>query len=533
MSAGQMQRRRRHAPTAQTKQKLNKVSTGRAQHREAAWVSEDDLRRSPLDIQQAFAAFSRLAQYKDLPEEDRDMFRASAYYMLNTAFTVFPAMLEKHINLVPLVIVEAVLNYRNAWMEFVGKWRSSLNCFDYSKFVRMKDGSNLTMHDVQNEEFSAFLFNKVFETRIAETVEIRQDVKEEIAAGKRKQLSLGSLKSAGDLFLMLNFKLTINTTSITNNTEVIELIDIYVAEIESRRAAEYKEKLSKNALVVIEKHRDIIALHTEASRAKVFDLCGAASITSEENSESDASTDTLEYDESQSDDDLPLLIGFDGKPINGDGTNDAAPQERVHAREGAAPRERMHVREDMFAMTTGVEEDCCEATEEITDDMYRQIRRFIYLLCSPILSRGELGPDGSIVNANPITYPEWMSKEAVDYIDFAIDVIMHIIVLFIHEHVQDIFKDKLLELMNNPKIAKQNKFNIVLVMNDYNMALMEMYCDEFRDKFGDLDIDRSEKMYLYGIQIINENKTLILSTMDDLARYLIPLSDRAAGINCD
>ena len=125
------------------------------------------------------------------------------------------------------------------------------------------------------------------------------------------------------------------------------------------------------------------------------------------------------------------------------------------------------------------------------------------------------------------------AKEAVGYIDFAIDVIMHIIVLFIHEHVQDIFKDKLLELMNNPKIAKQNKFNIVLVMNDYNMALMEMYCDEFRDKFGDLDIDRSEKMYLYGIQIINENKTLILSTMDDLARYLIPLSDRAAGINCD
>lgn len=196
---------------------------------------------------------------------------------------------------------------------------------------------------------------------------------------------------------------------------------------------------------------------------------------------------------------MPLLIGFDGKPINGNGTD------------------------DMFAMITGVEGEDSETEPEITDDMYRQIRRFIYLLCSPILSRGKLGPDGTIVNANPITYPEWMPKEAVDYIDFAIDVIMHIIVLFIHEHVQDIFKDKLLELMNNPKIAKQNKFNIVLVMNDYNMALMEMYCDEFRNKFGDLDIDRSEKMYLYGIQIINENKTLILSTMDDLARYLIPL----------
>lgn len=379
------------------------------------------------------AAFAKMATYKSIPEEDRDMFRASAYYTLNAGFVVIPSMDDADVNKIPMPIIEAILEYRNAWIDFVEKWRGALDCFDYTKYVKMKDNSELTVSDIQNEEFAAFLFSKAFEPRLAEIITVKQSIADEIAAGVRKKPSLSNLKSASDLFLMLNFTLTIKTVSTTHNVEVIELIDFYINKIEKQKAAEYRRKYSSNALLI---NKNAII-------------------------------------EEPPDDDLPPLIEF----------------------------------------------------EDISDNTYRQIRQIIYLLCAPMLSNGELNHDGAIVRNAPKQYPEWVPESAITYLDFATDIVIHIIVLFLHEHVQTIFDYKLYELRTNRQLARKNNFNIVLTMEDYQMALREMYCDSHRDKFGDLDQDRTEKMYLFGIQIINENKELFLGVVNELTKHFTPLAE--------
>lgn len=427
----------------------------------------------------AFALFANVAKYKDLPEEDRDMFRASAYYMLHAAFVIFPIMTDEHLSSIPELLMESVIIYRNAWIDFVSKWRAVLNCFDYSRFVRMKNGTSLCMDDIEDDEMAALLANKAFESSLALSVLVRQDIADEILAGKRNKLAFGNLKSASDLFLMLNFTLTIKTTAATNNVEVINLIDLYIAEMEKQKAVRQREKISAAALVAV------------TNRAKNSVDYSEYSECSEDDADSTDSIDAADSIDS-ADDDLPSLV--DGTINN-------------------------------YKHPTNVSRSANSATNSITltDNMYTLLGDVIFTLCSPSFciamhDSAEMVEEHSMIfgDISHTRYPDNIGESAVKYLDFSVDVLTHIIVLFINEHVARIFDYKIREMKHNPEIARKNNFNIRLTAEDYLLAVREMFSSAYHKKYGDLDMDRDDMMQLLGIQIINENKELLMNTCRDL-----------------
>lgn len=411
-----------------------------------------------------FPAFAAVAKYKDLPKEDKNMFKASAYYTLNTAFAVLPHMSEEHMKSMPEGLLAAVEKYRDTWINFVGKWRTCLDCFDYSIYVKFKEkelnrpDGILDVTIVSDGEMASFLYNKAFEPRVAGTITVRKDIAEKIASGLHPKLSLGTLESVAELFLMLNFVLTISTVEATNDTPSINLIDQYNVILEKRKAKKQRAMLANDAICHIE--------------------------TVEAAESSDTSTEELDTHTAEDEhvfDDMPELI-------------------------------QGNINDETF----------------FSDNDYIKIGEFIFILCSPVLA-GSMERSGSGIrepehnssnmeNTSNIVYPEWVDVKNLEY---SIDVVMHLVVLFINEHSDAIFAEKIEMMRRDMEFAKKNNFNVNLSVSDYLSAMREMFSDHYRKKYGDLNQDRDDLMGIYGIRFINENKKVLLMIMRDLHTNLV------------